>query len=157
MATHSSILAWTISWTEEPGGLQSMGLQRACPTTPHLWPSFSQFSDQWPFKLAHFPSAVLCALNMSSVGCCQNHFACFSHGETEAQRGNGVAMSHSWEGALLGARTQGASWCGQEAQGLVGQAVLVLWETVLTAKSSLHTLRASVHLGSGTGLSGCGC
>ena len=26
-ATHSSILAWRISWTEEPGGLQSMGLQ----------------------------------------------------------------------------------------------------------------------------------
>ena len=25
MATHSSILAWRISWTEEPGGLQSMG------------------------------------------------------------------------------------------------------------------------------------
>ena len=28
VATHSSILAWIISWTEEPGGLQSMGLQR---------------------------------------------------------------------------------------------------------------------------------
>ena len=28
MATHSSILAWRISWTEEPGRLQSMGLQR---------------------------------------------------------------------------------------------------------------------------------
>ena len=28
MATHSSILAWRISWTEEPGGLQSMGSQR---------------------------------------------------------------------------------------------------------------------------------
>ena len=28
MATHSSILAWKILWTEEPGGLQSMGLQR---------------------------------------------------------------------------------------------------------------------------------
>ena len=28
MATHSSILAWRISGTEEPGGLQSMGLQR---------------------------------------------------------------------------------------------------------------------------------
>ena len=26
MATHSSILAWIIPWTEEPGGLQSMGL-----------------------------------------------------------------------------------------------------------------------------------
>ena len=28
MATHSSILAWKISWTEELGRLQSMGLQR---------------------------------------------------------------------------------------------------------------------------------
>ena len=28
MATHSSILAWRIQWTEEPGGLQSIGLQR---------------------------------------------------------------------------------------------------------------------------------
>ena len=28
MAIHSSILAWEISCTEEPGGLQSMGLQR---------------------------------------------------------------------------------------------------------------------------------
>ena len=28
MATYSSILAWRIPWTKEPGGLQSMGLQR---------------------------------------------------------------------------------------------------------------------------------
>ena len=28
MATHSSILAWEIQWTEEPGGLQSIGLKR---------------------------------------------------------------------------------------------------------------------------------
>ena len=28
MATHSSILAWEIPWTEEPSGLQSMGSQR---------------------------------------------------------------------------------------------------------------------------------
>ena len=28
MAIHSSFLAWGIPWTEEPGGLQSMGLQR---------------------------------------------------------------------------------------------------------------------------------
>ena len=28
MAIHSSTLAWKIPWTEEPGGLQSMGLQR---------------------------------------------------------------------------------------------------------------------------------
>ena len=29
MATHSSILAWRIAWTKEPGGLQSMGSQKA--------------------------------------------------------------------------------------------------------------------------------
>ena len=33
MATHSSIIAWRISWTEETGGLKSMGLQR----TRHNW------------------------------------------------------------------------------------------------------------------------
>ena len=34
MATHSSILAWKIPWTEEPGGLQSMGSQEL-DTTKH--------------------------------------------------------------------------------------------------------------------------
>ena len=29
VASHSSILAWRISWTEEPGGLQSMGSQES--------------------------------------------------------------------------------------------------------------------------------
>ena len=29
MTTHSSILAWEIPWIEEPGGLQSMGLQKS--------------------------------------------------------------------------------------------------------------------------------
>ena len=29
MATHSSILAWEFPWTEEPGGLQSIGLQKS--------------------------------------------------------------------------------------------------------------------------------
>ena len=29
MATHSSILAWRVPWTEEPGGLQSMGSQKS--------------------------------------------------------------------------------------------------------------------------------
>ena len=29
MATHSSILAWRIPWTEEPGGLQSMGVAKS--------------------------------------------------------------------------------------------------------------------------------
>ena len=37
MATHSGILAWRISWTEEPGGLQSIGSQRHnCSDLPHM-------------------------------------------------------------------------------------------------------------------------
>ena len=39
MATHSSIFAWRIPWTEEPGGLQSMGLQRV----GHDWNDWTQF------------------------------------------------------------------------------------------------------------------
>ena len=39
MATHSSILAWRIPWTEEPGGLQSMGLQRV----RHSWTTNTVF------------------------------------------------------------------------------------------------------------------
>ena len=42
MATYSSILAWRIPWTVEPGGLQSMGLQRD--TTERL--TFSLFTFQ---------------------------------------------------------------------------------------------------------------
>ena len=40
MATHSSILAWLIRWTEEPGGLQSMDSQRV----GHKWVTNIQFS-----------------------------------------------------------------------------------------------------------------
>ena len=39
MATHSSVLSWRIPWTEEPGGLQSMGSPRVdhdLATKPHL-------------------------------------------------------------------------------------------------------------------------
>ena len=41
MATHSSILAWRILWTEEPGRLQSMGSQRV----RHDWASFIHFTS----------------------------------------------------------------------------------------------------------------
>ena len=35
MATYSCILAWEIPWTEEPGGLQSIGLQQESDVTEH--------------------------------------------------------------------------------------------------------------------------
>ena len=47
MATHSSILAWRIPWTEEPGGLQSMGSKESYPNeqthNQHTLPEFSYF------------------------------------------------------------------------------------------------------------------
>ena len=60
MATHSSILAWKILWTEEPGGLQSIGLQRvrrdgaASPHGAHnmyllLWQRPGSFRVQFVF------------------------------------------------------------------------------------------------------------
>ena len=36
MTTHSSILAWKIPWTEEPGGLQAMGVTKELDTTWQL-------------------------------------------------------------------------------------------------------------------------
>ena len=43
MATHSNILAWRIPWTEEPGGLQSMGSQRVGHDwLTHIWLHFCQ-------------------------------------------------------------------------------------------------------------------
>ena len=36
MATHSSILAWEVPWTEEPGGLQSMRSQRVTSWTERV-------------------------------------------------------------------------------------------------------------------------
>ena len=39
MATHSSVLAWRMLWTEEPGGLQSMGSQRV----GHDWVTLTQY------------------------------------------------------------------------------------------------------------------
>jgi len=48
MATHSSILAWRIPWTEEPGGLQSIGLQRV----RHDWATNTNPYNLWVCSLA---------------------------------------------------------------------------------------------------------
>ena len=53
MATHLNILAWRIPWTNEPGRLQSMGLQRV----GHDWRDLAQlslpiFNNIWPTKMA---------------------------------------------------------------------------------------------------------
>ena len=78
MATHTSILAWRIPWTEEPGRLQSMGLQRVghnCMTNTYLgnilW-SFSAFlllSAPWASKSCLEKTIVLRSLPGSGQCC----------------------------------------------------------------------------------------
>ena len=48
MGTHSSILAWKIPWTEEPRGLQGMGLKRAGPTEHEPTRLHSKVIDIFP-------------------------------------------------------------------------------------------------------------
>ena len=54
MATHSSILAWRIPWTKEPGGLQSMGLQRV----RHDWATSLFFSPLSFLKISFLISKM---------------------------------------------------------------------------------------------------
>ena len=62
MATHYSILAWRIPWTGEPGGLQSMKLQRV----RHDWATREALASHIPY---HIPlisnSCCFCLLNIS--------------------------------------------------------------------------------------------
>ena len=58
MATHSSTLAWRIPWTEEPGGLQSMGSQRVVhdfTAKPPTGTVMSGFSDKVTLLLFRDP------------------------------------------------------------------------------------------------------
>ena len=49
MAAHSSVLAWKIPWTEEPGGLQSVGSQSDA--TEHTADTAHPYVSLWPAAL----------------------------------------------------------------------------------------------------------
>ena len=55
METHSSILAWRISWTEEPGGLQSTGSQRV--------------GHDWSTNTSHFHAFPVQSYMLAGLGC----------------------------------------------------------------------------------------
>ena len=57
MATHSSILAWKIPWTEDPGGLQSMGVAK----------SWTQLSDFTSLHFMHKAGASLIAQSVKNL------------------------------------------------------------------------------------------
>ena len=62
MATHSSILAWRIPWTEEPGGLQSMESARGAFQVTTAWnagdPGFDLWVRKIPWRREWLPTLV---------------------------------------------------------------------------------------------------
>ena len=72
MATHSSILAWRIPWTEEPGRLQSMGSQRV----RHDWATFTTTTN---LLIPNSKPACLAFLLWWPTVCflCQHVYFCF--------------------------------------------------------------------------------
>ena len=124
---------WEVSWTEEPGGLQSLGSQRACTTTPHLWlsASFSQFSDQGPLQLPRFPEPQLFYVHGTCVlwAVAKIIVPVFHMGKPRPREG--VVWPHltarGGGAVLLGARTQGASqvWAGSTGSCWPGRACCV--------------------------------
>ena len=87
MATHSSILAWRIPWTEEPGGLQSMGSQRV----GHNWATFISLCLLL-LLLSRFSRVRLCATPEMEA-----HQAPLSLGFFKARTLEWVAISFSNE------------------------------------------------------------
>ena len=74
MATHSSVLAWRIPWTEEPGGLQSMG-RKELNTTERLTLLLSLFffpQGWWVGRKTDYSIRIWIAIN--SVSFYYNHF-----------------------------------------------------------------------------------
>ena len=65
MAAHSSILAWEIPWTEEPGGLQSMGCQELDTTEQLTLPLFT-VRYTFSFDLVH-SCGYVCALFRNKI------------------------------------------------------------------------------------------
>ena len=82
MATHSSILAWKIPWPEEPGGLQSKGLQRI----GHNWVT-------WAHIIYNLRFISLFHTNMNELNVCMECvFFLYFKAKTEKRR----AYSVSW-------------------------------------------------------------
>ena len=76
MATHSSVLAWEIPWTEEPGGLQSTGYKESDRTERPNNNHFCPDSPEHPFHLLHLanldsslPTQLPCHLLWVSLLC----------------------------------------------------------------------------------------
>ena len=110
MKTHSNVLAWEISWTEEPGRLQFMGPQRVSTTEcAHTWVSFC-------FKRMHSAPCVqgqLCSDNNRP-----SDYALFMqkvasrHGVLHPALHMGLGAALHWRSTLFGRQLPGGLSCG---------------------------------------------
>ena len=73
MAIHSSTIAWKIPWTEEPGRLQSMGLQSQMRLSDFMFMNHFEFFATPKFQIP----ILLCVLT---------HISCFSHWLEKSQK-----------------------------------------------------------------------
>ena len=110
MATHSSILAWRIPWTEEPGGLQSTGSQRV----GHDWATSLSLSGMWVDSGANtvlLAYVWTCDLWLVLWSCEYNSqwfffvLFCFFAGE-----GRKMPSGQSWERGREWVRVGGEDW-----------------------------------------------
>ena len=84
MATHSSVLAWEIPWTEEPGGLQSTGYKESDRTERPNNNHFCPDSPEHPFHLLHLAnldSSSQLSSHVTSYG--YHYYALTPHPELE--------------------------------------------------------------------------
>ena len=125
MATHSCILAWRIPWTEEPGGLQSMGSQRirydwVTNTSLQNLYVFLRFTDLWFFvdNLCDEKSLfIYLFLAMQDLCCCLWAFSGCS--KWRLLSSCGVWASHcgfSCAAGPLGHKTAGFNSCSMQTQ-----------------------------------------
>ena len=111
LATHSSIPAWRIPWTEEPGGLQSTGSQRAgqrLSTTVGLdivllWLTLLRVSLRWPLRwafLVHWKSALWWSpcQKLEGICHCDFDFILFHYTKTKNKEGKKWIFENSgWQ------------------------------------------------------------
>ena len=96
MVTHSNILAWRIPWTEEPGGMQSMGLHRV----RHDW---SNLAHTWPLGFPVSSASKESTCNAGDPGSIPGSGS--SPGD-----GIGYPLQYSWA-SLVAQMEKNPLWC----------------------------------------------
>ena len=92
MATHSSIVAWKVSWTEEPGGLQSMGSQRA----GHDWATNTYLLVLVIYKIFSFSPEVFITIPTKTLAFSSDSYISFLHSLTEIKNISIYLASKVW-------------------------------------------------------------